>query len=517
MVVPNRHSAFVAGLLLATTFLSTLTRAAIANPRLAAVNNGALVPNKLAPRWFREGTSAHRLNQRQDIKQCPSGNHSCLDIGLDGGQYCCGNDKYCYVNKEWAISCCSLGYDCPDTPCVEDTRYCNSTSTSSIPVTTTIASTGGDGNGGTPSVEATFILTEIPVPACCPRACSSSSFSCQAAFGNQCCAYGEACASSNLCIASATSSPSISTLVSIIPVGCTTSQITCDASIGGGGCCDFGSTCTYQIMAATSTARLCAPNITVTDSDSSGLSSQAKAGVGAGVAIGAALVIGGLTWFCLRRRSDARYARASAAAAANANNNRRPGDDDDEMSQGMMSQGMMSPFPYAGRPGALGAATLSDVSGPTSGGAARPHQSGLVYDYFGPEPVMGPYTDTDADPMTTPGMPSGGTGRFDASGAPLGPDDIRLPVEIDSRVAEKDRGLGEAAPLGEGEGATPAASVYATPMIGVTPAQQEGEREGGFGPFELYGSPGSPSPLSPEEASQRRSIGPSSPTPGMGP
>ncbi|KXJ91115.1 hypothetical protein Micbo1qcDRAFT_163874 [Microdochium bolleyi] len=89
--------------------------------------------------------------------------------------------------------------------------------------------------------------------------------------------------------------------------------------------------------------------------------------------------------------------------------------------------------------------TMSEVSGPTSGGMSgnRPplHQSGLVYDYFGPDPVAGPYTE-DAD---SPWPERGSLNRTPSRGVPAvprGPGDISRPVEIgESAASSAQRGF----------------------------------------------------------------------------
>jgi hypothetical protein len=59
--------------------------------------------------------------------------------------------------------------------------------------------------------------------------------------------------------------------------------------------------------------------------------------------------------------------------------------------------------------------------------------SGLVQDYFGPGPAIGPYSETQdgTSAVTTPGLERGGVPL-----QPDGPGDIAVPVEIDSRLRE---------------------------------------------------------------------------------
>jgi len=126
-----------------------------------------------------------------------------------------------------------------------------------------------------------------------------------------------------------------------------------------------------------------------------GLSTAAKAGIGAGVAVAACAVIAGVTWFCLRRRRDER-SRESAR--------RRGG------------------------PGGSGApVSEANSDGASRGGPLR----GLAQDYFGPTAGVGPYTqhEQDTSQATTPG-------RGPVPMAPQDPQDIVAPVEIDSNAVK---------------------------------------------------------------------------------
>jgi hypothetical protein len=184
-------------------------------------------------------------------------------------------------------------------------------------------------------------------------------------------------------------------VVSIIPAGCTTSQIACPSSIGGG-CCDNELSCTvldntnYCASASASVVRTGTNGIMATgtaqSSGSGGLSTGAKAGIGAGLAVFALSVIGLLAWFCLvhRRLVKQEDSQRSASASAPA-----------------MSQ---------------------------ASGSARPLQGHgrQASDYFGPAATPGPFTDSNS-PGTSPGHNKG------VPATPQSPGDIQVPVEIDSR------------------------------------------------------------------------------------
>lgn len=227
---------------------------------------------------------------------------------------CCSNDQYCIVNATWGVQCCALdstcGVDCP-------ANFYLTNITKIVTETVTVESVTASATTTTTSV-ATEITT---LSACTERKCSSTNYLCASSFGAGCCPYGFNCASSGQCIgmvSSASSSSSISALVSPVPSGCSVqgqTLCTAGAGISGSGCCDAGFACvTYSAslmcsettassssVAATATAP---GNVTVEHKDGS-LSTGAKAGIAVGVIALAAVLIGGLTWLCIRRRRRA--------------------------------------------------------------------------------------------------------------------------------------------------------------------------------------------------------------------
>ena len=195
--------------------------------------------------------------------------------GLDvNASVCCPNTQYCQINATFAAQCCDIGSTCGN-PCDDAHYVCSSTAT--------IA--------GTATVTA----------ACCPRSCPSvSQFKCASAYGGGCCPFGYACESGNSC--SATATTSTAAVVSEAPSGCSTSQIACPSTMGGG-CCGVGLSCTvvdntnYCASAGTSATRTGPDGVLASGAtgspQSSALSTGAKAGIGAGVALGACVILGG--------------------------------------------------------------------------------------------------------------------------------------------------------------------------------------------------------------------------------
>lgn len=172
----------------------------------------------------------------------------------------------------------------------------------------------------------------------------------------------------------------------LVPAGtqsCTaTTQHAC--TDGAPGCCDDSSRCTL----VSGTAYCAAVNTSVSDitvEPHSGLSDGAKAGIGAGIAIGACVIIGAVTWMCIRKRGERRRTERARSR-------------DEAMTE------------------------ITDESRP------QPLQ-GLTQDYSGPEAEVGPFTETDATTAaTTPALPRA------VPTQPQAPEDITAPVEIDSRM-----------------------------------------------------------------------------------
>jgi hypothetical protein len=265
--------------------------------------------------------------------------HLGQDIGQPGA--CCDDDHYCYANTQGQAQCCALGSPC-DNPCPTDSYYCGPTS-----------------NG-----TATASATTAAISNCCQRPCTASvAYQCASSFGGGCCNLGYSCTSGSGCVST---SVAPTTLVSIVPSGCTTGQFSCAASMGGG-CCDNGATCTNSGTGLYCASGTTAPSAIRTGANGSlvsgiteanpdtGLSTGAKAGIGVGIALLVCLVIAGLIWFCMRQRKAARLAQVSSQQSESVSGGR-----EQNMSQT---------------------------------GAARSH--GML-DYFGPVARSGPYTDNES-------------------------------------------------------------------------------------------------------------------------
>ncbi|KAI1176555.1 hypothetical protein F4777DRAFT_262957 [Nemania sp. FL0916] len=479
------------------------TPVAGAIPRFGALNNAAFFGGGgggVAPRWYMEGTPAlparrlsrsprYILSGRDDdpAAQCDVGQHSCVEA--DAADFCCRNDQYCYIDSSWGTRCCSLGVTCPGSPCDADQLYCNSTSTTIVPlVTSTLASSGHE-----QTVTETSKAVYSTLSACCNRACSVSSFSCASTYGGQCCPYGFKCALGSRCIADPVppTSTSVSTIVTAVPSGCTTSQVSCDQSLGGG-CCGIGSTCTYQGASPATSTAVCAPNITFADGGGShALSDGARVGIGVGVAVGAAIIIGAVTWLCIRRRRR----RAAGTTASNPSG--------PEMQEGV-GGGRQTPAAWAGtrdlHPGESLVAGLmtprSEISGPTSA-------SQRIYSYVGPDPIDGPFTEREGqneyDPRLGVTPPSAPLEHDHMQQGFYSPSHVMKPVEIGGIETQMGvEGERERDRLLHGEGAAA--------------GKKEEEEENVV--YELMGSLPTPSPLSPDEAFPPMGKGPPSPTDG---
>lgn len=292
-------------------------------------------------------------------------------------------------------------------------------------------------------------------------------FGCPASLGGKCCSYGSVCGT-NVCISTISASTSSKPLVSQIPEGCTTSQISCASSLGGG-CCAVTQTCTL----VGGSARCANAIITPTDSgisraeDKPELTVGAKAGIGVGVVVGCGLLIGLATWWCLRKRRER----------------------SEYSSQQPRPTGVIGQVLGGGRDPTDDASEMVSHGGPAIG---------ITRDYFGPDPVAGPYTDYHNESgISTP--------RAGVPLQPHGPGDIAAPVEIDSRL-----------PNSKPESSS-ATSIGGRTLGDRTPTSPPQIGEGVDGRYELYGSeyldpnvivpsPITPTGPSPPEGPPRRDI-----------
>lgn len=336
------------------------------------------------------------------------------------------------------MQCCQLGSTCGGS-CDTDSYFTLQTTTQTT--------------SGTTATETNAVCIGFP--------CASTQYKCPQSMGGNCCAYGQNCASSGVCLdygattsSSTTAGPTVATM---IPSGCSQQGDT-PCSVGGPGiatstgCCGVGYTCgigptSEAICTSTPTSSTSGPGPTGSGisvvPQSRGLSTGAKAGIAVGVVVAAALVIGAATWFCLRRRRSARSTTTG-----------------NEMASGVGASGIMG---AGGRPNRLAPAGRYESDdggihpyGPSSG----PHMSeadgyaasshggggggplpGLTNDYFGPVAASGPYTTPPDQQYPNAHYYGGGGGPDDPArpvrgdgAAPHGPDDIASAVEIGGGV-----------------------------------------------------------------------------------
>ncbi|EFQ28277.1 uncharacterized protein GLRG_03421 [Colletotrichum graminicola M1.001] len=315
----------------------------------------------------------------------------CVDIGFP--ETCCANTNYCYVKPDNRPWCCPVGSNC-DSNCAATAYQCPAT------VTRTVSETVMGGGGA--------VVTTSVSSACCGRTCpSTSAFRCESQFGGGCCSYGQTCVSGGGCVRAVTPTTSATVLLTPVDPGCTaTAQHAC----ADGGCCDRLWDCVVVSgTAACAPGRPTTTDVRIVDEASDGLSTGAKAGIGVGVSVvGCALVMLS-AWFCLFRRRR----RGSATASS-----RRSGGGGGGTSR--VSGGVSGIDSGGGseRPG-RSARAMSEVASSSPPTMWR----GGTQEYFGPDAVAGPYTETET---TTPGR-----GR----GVPLQahlPSDVVAPVEMDS-------------------------------------------------------------------------------------
>ncbi|KFY45136.1 hypothetical protein V495_03096 [Pseudogymnoascus sp. VKM F-4514 (FW-929)] len=265
----------------------TMPQAAVLERRYAAIPD---IGAGLSPRNFL--ASQPQLEGRQSNFECAPNHHRCQDTGFPNE--CCPDDQFCFVDKNFNSSCCAIGNNCASVNVCTDlgSFYCN----------TTITPTATTSNTRRASSSAPHSITSPPstakpsvVPACCPRPCDASSeFQCPSSLGGICCTIGRTCIL-NGCVA--TLPPSSSTTSSSIP-SCATSNIPCTDGLGG--CCHSDAHCTALESTGYCATGSAAPTdlriggtagggiIEKPSGGGGGLSTGAKAGIGAGVAISSA-------------------------------------------------------------------------------------------------------------------------------------------------------------------------------------------------------------------------------------
>jgi hypothetical protein len=413
---------------------------------LVAIETTAAIYNGFSPRYFDSAFAPVPFAKRQDQGVCPDGGHRCEDIGAP--EACCGSNRYCYYKTDWEVGCCGFGMNC-DTACTSTLYRTNAT------ITTSTFSTLSGTDTATQTLRGQE--TTITSVGCAVRPCALTAFQCPESMGHGCCNNDQVCGSSGHCLATQT------TVATEVPTrGCSGTLSATDCT-DGGGCCLQGQTCVNVAGTPGCSGTPDGPAGSNTTTVDTGLSQSARAGIGAGVAIGAALVIGAVTWFCIRRRRRA-------------------------LTEGTRTRGAITP----GLDGATNAGgTMSETSVPVRN---RVHRHGMVYEYLGPQAVAGPYTEQDGQQAQY-----GGEMHHDRGVArePDGPGDIRRPVEIGASseiIKDKDEthpGFGRTGSIRSEHGMNP----QATENLEI---------------YELDAFP-SPSPLSAEEVTSAHSNTPGSP------
>ncbi|KAH8161546.1 hypothetical protein CIB48_g6702 [Xylaria polymorpha] len=384
----------------------------------------------------RHGLGGDQLDARQ-VNVCPAGSHSCVEANAAGT--CCPNDRYCYLNTNWEAKCCSLGVKCPDSKCGADQLYCNYTSSTTVALGTTSA---GEQQGDM----VTSIVSLFTSTACCNRPCNASSFSCEKAFGGQCCPYNFKC----------------------LEGGKLRARMVAGVAIWGRSA--------FSRASLPPPRRPYAPRIPRYQTAAAPAPLERREGWHRrGVAVGAAIIIAAVAWLCIRRRRQQRSGATGTASVSahemrfntwaehGAGGGARSGAGDQDQGDSLFV-GPMTPWtPRSG---------FSDTNG-----------AALAGHYIGPDAIDGPFTDRGGNghmyesglATTPPAVP----------GVPFGPDHIQRPVELGVGESQKDI-----------EGQTDSEHVVDAKE---TPAHDEDPTAG---PFELMGSIGTPSPLNSDELGQ---------------
>lgn len=404
--------------------------------------------------------------------------NKCWRIGYDinAQNYCCYNDRYCLVKENGDPGCCLLGSSCGISDCDFETEYlCNVTitiTTSSLATTTILTSTS-DATGLVTSISrfTTTFLTNSISQTCCERQCSTESFLCD--NGSLCCPYGNVCIGSTLCSPTAfndatTSSFRYTETPNIIPEGCSrTDEQRCPISLGHDFCCLATQTCAIDDDTG---------NPVCNNPPASGLSIGAKAGIGAGAAVGGGLIVASLTWWYLahkQRRLERRvrenefdldgvmiggdandrttesdnYASGRPAAPAGTRVITSSGGRYQEQHASGRATRWADRLVRGGRRSSRTAMSeRSETTGTTD--PTRRYQSGTNL-YTGPDATVGPFTfQSSNDPTASPIVGAGGQMSHLLLGAsiprpghvPHGPDDVNRPVELDSHVKGIEQG-----------------------------------------------------------------------------
>ncbi|KAI2640286.1 hypothetical protein GGS21DRAFT_410290 [Xylaria nigripes] len=476
-------AAYLSIVLLTLSLSLHLTPILGAWPRLGALDDAAIPSDTagFAPRFHMDSMDsipavpaepfspnpAFILNGRELDQRagdnCQPGYHGCAEINITD---CCPNERYCFLDENWAPKCCRLGYKCPDAVCEPDQLYCNVTLTNAL-ASPTPTSTGIRQQNKL----VTSLVSYVTSASCCNRPCGESSYLCEAYYGGQCCPNGYHCGLSFSCVQDPVTSSSLPPVIPK-PSACTDSQFPCS---DGRGCCNIGSICTYMSGYAATSTPACVPEPALS---SRGLSSGAKAGIGIAAALGGSIVIVAVAWICVRRRRSLRSTGEPLPTSEmqhNAGANKMVGG-------GRIGRARAAQNSITGAMTVLSDATTNFTSRTPSNDHGRSHS------YLGPNAVAGPFTEGSASTglgitVASPtGMPPSESGAGRPGGVPYNPDHIMRPVELGGKEAQK--GIIEEANCN---------TKYKMPNPDESPTVNV---------YELMGSPGSSS-LKPEGGNQQ--------------
>lgn len=177
---------------------------------------------------------------------------------------CCANTEYCFVNETaLEVQCCELGSNCGSS-CGPESYYSLVTTT----ITDTAAST----------------VTTDRVAACIARACVSTRYLCPQSMGGNCCAFGQECASSGVCVESETAATMPECSSGLFNCGTDTSETRCCPT---GAACTSASSSGYYCLSSISGLAATPTTTSATAEASNGNDSIAlKVGLGVGIPAG---------------------------------------------------------------------------------------------------------------------------------------------------------------------------------------------------------------------------------------
>lgn len=240
----------------------------------------------------------HQQDLARRDGSCGSGEHPCMcsciagetpltrtglltnpcEPGFDiGSTKCCEDTDYCIVNETtFATQCCGLGSTCGST-CGQNEYY------SVLTTTQTTAGTVVTGTAGT----------------CIDRPCSSTNYLCPATMGAHCCAFGQDCASSGVCLEYGTAATM---------AVCTSGLFNCGIATQVNRCCPTGAACTsgsssgYYCLSSIPAALAATPTTTSATADPSNGNDSVALKVGLGVGIPGGIIMIAVIVFAWRIR-----------------------------------------------------------------------------------------------------------------------------------------------------------------------------------------------------------------------